>query len=211
MTAERVKIEIKGSEKNMKKYLMAVILISGLLSCGARLWAASESQVATMGASVPNIFSMEFYKDSNVLHGAEGVTFTNIDLTSNFIYPDGRSSGDGKSDTGVVCKTNMNTTWYLKMSASTASNFNLANFKYYIGQPWNRNSGAQADGQLARSPAWYSIPTTMATIYTSGNGDTNNTPFGTLATLSFVINPPTGLVVGAAYDITISYTLSATP
>ncbi len=193
-----------------KKPLACILIIVGIFLSG-RLEAASTSQIATMGATVNNIFSLEFYKDANVLHGEEGVTFTNIDLTKTFIYPDGRSSGDGKSDTGVVCKSNMNTTWYLKMNASTASNFNLVNFKYYIGQPWNRNTGVQADGQLARSPAWYSIPTNTTTAYTCGTGDRNNTPFGTLTTLSFVIDSTAGLVVGGAYDINISYTLSATP
>src|SRR3989338_3541759 len=147
--------------------------------------AETITQVATMQAAVPNIFSIEFYTDSNVLNGTEGFTFTNIDPTKSFVYPDGRSEGDGKADTGILCKTNMNQTWYLKMNASTTSTFDLANFKYYLSQPWDRNRAAQADGQLANSPDWYSAPTSSTTVYTAGNFDKVNLPFGTLATFSF--------------------------
>jgi hypothetical protein len=177
--------------------------------CASAAFADTVTQTGTMDFGVNNVFSIEFYTDANVLHGAEGVTFTNMDPSQTFCYSDGRSAGDGKSDTGVLCKTNMNQAWYLKMSVSTASDFNLANFKYYMGQPWNRTLNTQADGQLAQSPNWYPVPTAPLTIYTSGAADTSNLPDGTLATFSFAINP-TGLVANRSYVIDITYTISTT-
>jgi len=132
-----------------------------------------------------------------------------MDPSQTFCYSDGRSSGDGKSDSGVVCKTNMNVPWYLKMSATTASSFNIANFKYYMGQPWNRTRSASADGTLAKTPNWYSSPTSPTTMYSSGLYDNNNLPDGTLATFSFAINPA-GLISSINYVIDITYTLSST-
>ncbi len=192
--------------KNLTAWMCAIAMI---LFVGRLASAATVSDIGTMDAGVNDVFSIEFYTDANVLHGAEGITFTNVDPTQTFCYSDGRSAGDGKSDTGVVCKTNMNMTWYLKMSASTGSQFNLANFKYYMGQPWNRSANAPADGTLAQPPNWYSIPTAVTTMYTSGAIDKSNLPDGTLSTFSFAINPA-GLLANTPYVIDISYTVATT-
>ena len=165
---------------------------------------------ATMQAAVSDVFSIEFYTDANVLYSTN-IPFTNIDPTKSLCYADSRREYDGKSDTGVVCKSNLNVTWYLKMGATTSTpTFPMANFKYYMGQPWNRNTGQQADGTLAQTPNWYSIPTAPTVVYTSGDLDKSNLPYGALATLSFAIDPR-NLYSGVSYIINISYTLATAP
>ena len=189
------------------KKVVVTVLVSMMIVAG-RSSAETITQIAIMDAGAISFFSIEFYKDDKVLHGSEGITFTNLDTTQSWCLPDGRASGDGKSDTGVICRTNMNLLWYLKLSASTASSgFNLANFKYYIGQPWNRKLGTSADGSLAKSPGWYSIPGAPTTVYTAGTQDKNNYEPGTLATFSYAIYPE-GMTGGSTYVINITYTLT---
>lgn len=173
--------------------------------------ADTATQTATMQAAVSDVFSMDFYTDANVLY-TTNIPFTNIDPTKTMCYADGRAEYDGKSDTGVVCRSNLNTTWYLKMSATPVSSppFPMANFKYYMGQPWNRTLNQAADGSLASTPGWYPVPTSAVVMYTAGINDKSNLPNGTLVTLSFSVNPQ-GLASGYTYTVNINYTLTVTP
>ncbi|MFH1997058.1 MAG: hypothetical protein ABIJ27_08755 [Candidatus Omnitrophota bacterium] len=191
----------------MQKILPAAILFFvALLVLPAR---ADESSLpGTMDAGAESVFSIEFYTDANVLHGAEGFSFSNINPTLSFVQADGRSSGDGKSDNGVVVKSNLGQTWYLKMSVSNSTGFNLANFKYYMGRPWNRTLGIPADGTLP-APDWCSVPTISTTVYTAGPNDRSNLVWGTLATYSYAINPM-GMRSGVVYVMNITYTISLT-
>ena len=179
---------MKPCPKNIFKRVAIPACIVLMLSSAA--YSETVTQVASMEAAVTTVFSLEFYTDANILYSTS-IPFTNIDPTTSLCYADGRSSGDGKSDTGVLCRSNMNVTWYLKMSVITTSSppFPLANFKYYMGQPWNMNTSSPADGTLAQSPNWYSVPTAATAVYTAGTLDKNNAALGTLATLSFAINP----------------------
>ncbi len=187
----------------------SIILIALFLLAGSA-HADIATQTATMQAEVLDIFSLEFYTDPNVLYSTN-IPFTGIDPTKSLCYADARAPYDGKSDTGVLCRSNLNVVWYLKMSTSTSTpSFPLANFKYYMGQPWNRTTGAPADGTLSKPPAWYSTPTAATVVYTAGNIDKTNTPYGTLATLSFAIDP-TGLYSGVSYIINITYTITTAP
>ncbi|MBI5144378.1 MAG: hypothetical protein HZA30_04860 [Candidatus Omnitrophica bacterium] len=173
--------------------------------------ADTVTTTATMQAAVSDVFSMDFYTDAKVLY-TTNIPFTNIDPTKSMCYADGRQEYDGKADTGVVCRSNLNTTWYLKMSATAVSSppFPMANFKYYMGQPWNRTLNVSADGTLSNAPDWYPAPTSPVVMYTAGTNDKSNLPYGTLATLSFSVNPE-GLTSGYTYTISINYTLTVTP
>ena len=191
---------MKKNDKNFFLSLSAVILLSMLTT---DVKAETVTQTATMQAAVVNIFSIEFYQDANVLY-TTNIPFTNIDPARSLCYADGRSEYDGKSDTGVLCRSNLDAIWYLKMDANTSTpSFPLANFKYYMGQPWNRNTGQSADGTLAQSPDWYSVPPSPVVTYTAGTQDKNNSALGTLATLSYAVNPAT-LYSGVSYIINIS-------
>ncbi len=171
--------------------------------------ADTVTATADMVAGATNIFSIEFYtsEPSKVLYSTS-IPFTNMNPVKSLCYADNRSDGDGKSDVGILCRTNMGQVWYLKVNASTASpDFDLFNFKFYLGQPWNRTRNSTADGTLSQAAAWNPIPTTLATLYTAGQNDKNNLEYGTLATFSFAINPK-GLVGGRTYNITITYTMT---
>lgn len=173
--------------------------------------ADTVTQIGTMEGGVYDIFTLEFYTDANVLYSTS-LPFTNIDPARSLCYPDGRAEYDGKSDIGLICSTNMNTQWYLKMGATSigAVQFPMENFKYYMSMPWDRNLGQPSSGTLAHSPAWYSISTSPDILYTSGANDLNNLPFGTLATMSFAISP-SGLPAGARYTIRIDFTFTTAP
>ncbi len=198
----------------MKRYNknLLVMIYAGILLLALFINADAETvtQTATMETTVTSIFSIEFYQDANVLY-TTNIPFTNIDPAKSLCYADGRSDGDGKSDTGVLCSSNLDVTWYLKMDASTSTpSFPMANFKYYLGQPWDRNTNSPADGTLAQPPNWYSVPTAATVIYTAGNLDKNNSAYGTLATLSYAVTPQ-NLYSGVSYIINITFTLATSP
>ncbi|MDD5439852.1 MAG: hypothetical protein PHS37_06680 [Candidatus Omnitrophica bacterium] len=172
----------------------------------ARAGADTATTQADGTFDVPQVFSIAFYTDSNVLYST-GIPFSGMDSTKTWVYADGRNEGDGKSDTGCVCSSNLGVTWYLKIHAEATPPFSLDKIFYYFGQPWNRTLGAPADGQLARSANWYNLPGSPTVIYIAGNGDKINTPDGTLCTFSFAINP-SQLAANRLYNCRIVYTLT---
>jgi hypothetical protein len=137
------------------------------------------------------------------------ITFSNVDPSSAYNYPDGRSEGDGKSDIGLVAKSNQGVAWYLKIGINSGSPL-VDKLGAYMSQPWNRNWDSPADGGRAHGDNWWNVPASATTIYTAGPaGDYTNTPFGTLATLSYKIDG-TSMSPGS-YSGTVTYTLTQTP
>jgi len=194
--------------KRPKKRITLIIslaLIGGFLSFSA-LYAADTKSTSNVTISVQSVFSLEFYTDANVLYSST-IPFTNVDPNESIAYPDGRFEDDGKSDAGVICRSNAGVPWQLKLHLEATPPLTPDKMRYYIGQPFNRNTGEQADGTLSRSPDWYPFQSTPTTVYTAGFKDQSNLPFGTLATISYSLIP-TGLDAGQGYSADIVYTMT---
>lgn len=172
-------------------------------------FAISNVGTSNVSISIQGSFALEFYTDQNVLY-SDVIPFTNVDPAESVVYPDGRSENDGKSDTAVICRSNLGEVWYLKVHLIPTPPMTAERLKYYIDQPYNRNTGDKSDGTLTRSAEWYEFSTTPTTVYSAGVSDKSNLPFGTLATFSFSLNP-SGLDSAQAYSAQIVYTLSTTP
>ncbi len=195
--------------KGLKQYLTPLLICAAalvLLSGSSR--AAESTKATTVAISLQNIFSMEFYTDPNIVYSTV-VPFTNIDPEKSMVLADGRKDNDGKSDTAVVCRSNAGIVWYLKLHLTPAAPLTSDKVKYYIDQPYNRNTGGRADGSLTQTANWYSFSIAPTTIYTSGTQDISNLPFGTLITFNFAI-APSGLEAGKSYSAAITYTLTTT-
>jgi hypothetical protein len=187
----------------------ALFIVISLTLLGAVTEAAENNQVTNISISIQRIFSLEFYTDENVLYSGT-VPFSNVDPTKPLVYPNGREENDGKSDVGAVCRSNSGSTWYLKLHLLAAHGLAPENLKYYIDQPYNRNTSARTDGALAQPPNWYPFRPTAFTVYTAGDSDKSNLPFGTLLTFSYALNPA-GLEAGKSYSAAITYTMTTTP
>jgi len=165
--------------------------------------------VSNVSISIQHVFAIEFYTDQNVLY-SNVVPFTDVDPSKSIVYPDNRRENDGRSDVGVVCKSNLGGAWFLKIQLRPTGNFEPERLKYYVDQPYNRNTGQRADGALARSANWYPFSLNPTTVYIAGAADQSNLPFGTLATFSYSLNPA-GLDAGKAYSAAITYTMTTSP
>ena len=195
----------------MKKIVISIAVLSIVFTAGSLSY--GETKMVTAGGTVTAdiIFSLEFYQDANVLY-TTSIPFTNMDATQTHIMADGRQSGDGKNDTGLLCRTNTGQTWYFKVSGNFQS-LPQGNLKYYFGRPWNRSynppwGGAPADGTLQTDPPqWVNLPAATNAIYIAGPHDLSNLPGGTLCMFSFAMDP-SGLDATTAYTCTITYTLS---
>jgi hypothetical protein len=172
-------------------------------------YAADNNQVVNLSISVQNIFSMEFYTDQNVVFSGT-VPFTNVDPSKTLVYPDGRKENDGKSDVGILCKSNLGAPWVLKLQLTPAIGLAPEKVKYYMDQPYNRNTGQRADGTLSKSTNWYPMSSNPISVYSSGYLDQSNLPFGTLAVFSYALDP-TGLDAGKTYNAVVTYTMTTTP
>lgn len=171
--------------------------------------ATETSKTSNINILVQNVLSTEFYVDEKVVY-SDVVPFTNVDPNKSMVYADGRLENDGKSDTGIVCKSNAGVNWQFKLHAIPTPPLTADKLKYYVSQPYNRNTGGLADGTLARSAWWYAFSSTPTTIYSSGFHDTSNLPFGTLITFNFALDP-SGLNAGQAYSLAVIYTFTTTP
>ncbi len=190
-------------------FIKALALITILL-VGPRNGIALDSSVTTtVNVTATSIFSMEFYVDQNVVYSST-VPFSNVDPAQTFVYPDGRREDDGKSDTGVVCITNLGIPWYLKIQGTYSEGLPEGCIKYYYSQPWDRNTGYQTGGALAFNEEWRPLPQGAITIYGSGSEDTINTPWGTLSTFSFAVDPR-GLSSERIYTVSVTYTMTTAP
>ncbi|MDP2912905.1 MAG: hypothetical protein Q8N91_02740 [Candidatus Omnitrophota bacterium] len=188
-----------------------MVLMALILSLTGAASAETVTVTGSIDVGVSDYLEISFYTDWKVLYSS-AIPFTNINPTQSMCYADSRQPFDGKSDTGIMCQSNLGVTWYLKMGVATTSSpaFPLNQFKFYMGQPWSNILGSQADGTLAYSPGWNPVPQSAATIYTAGATDMNNYGYGTLATLSFVVIPE-GLIAGNTYNMNITYTITTSP
>jgi len=196
--------------KNMAwKNIIGLFVIAAFLILPYQAVAVDSLLVSTISVSSFTVFSMEFYTDQNVIYSTT-VPFSNVDPTKSIVYPNGRRENDGKSDTGVVCLTNIGAPWHLKVQGVYSEGLPDNAVKFYYAQPWNRNTGNQADGTVTNRVDWLSLPVTPLTVYTSGTGDLINTPYGTLSTFSFAVDPR-NLSSERAYTVQITYTMTTTP
>ena len=191
---------------NFTKVLTLIVILLVLPRDGTAL---ESSVTTTVNVTATSIFSMEFYVDQNVVYSTT-VPFSNVDPAETLVYPNGRSENDGKSDTGVVCTSNMGVPWYLKIQGTYSEEMPEDCIKYYYSQPWNRNTGYQTSGGMTYSEQWRPIPKEATTIYGSGSEDTINTPFGTLSTFCFAVDPR-GLSSERTYTVSVTYTMTTAP
>ena len=192
----------------MKKILLSLILVLSVIFAGSYVYAAEAAQNSSVTVTVGSIFEASFF-DQNISYPTGGpLTWTNVDPQSNLERPDGYTVGQG--DVGLVCITNTGDTWYVKLNLTTATLDDKALF--YLPQPTNRNLSSDSDGTLAYATpgagdAWPVIPDTATVVYTAGYNDTINSPFGTLLSFNFAIDP-TGLTAGSSHNATITYTMT---
>ena len=177
--------------------------------------ADTATLTSTITAKVKPALSMEFagVQDTNT-----AISWDNVDSSgeNNVIPPTNRpkdEDGGDLADVGVIVKYNgTRVSWYLMISLS--GDIDLTDkVKFYMKQPINRNTTLATDGALGfpTPPAnsdWPKIPAAPAVVYTSGPGDTINTPFGTFVGISYGLNP-VGLEAGTSYTGTVTYTLIA--
>ncbi len=195
------------SDRDMSRKIL--FLLIALTFITTSISAIDTSKTTNITIAIENAFSMEFYTDQNVVY-RDIVPFTNVDPSKSIVYPDGRAEFDGKSDVGVVCKSNAGTLWYFKIHAITNPPLTADKLQYYISQPYDRNTGAQADGTITQSPKWYPFSSTPTSVFTAGFHDMSNLPFGTLITINFALNP-SGLNAGQAYSAAVVYTMTTAP
>lgn len=191
------------------KTIPAIFIVLVNLCIGTLGFADTTTTQGTGTFDVQQVFSLAFYTDANVLYSSN-IPFTSMDSTKTWVYADNRRESDGKSDTALTCLSNLGVTWYLKISAQANPPFTLDKIFYYFGQPWNRTTSSTADGSLARPASWYNLPASSTVIYIAGNNDKINTPYGTLCSFSFAVNP-SKLAANTLYTCTITYTLTTSP
>ena len=175
--------------------------------------ATSTSATQQARASVTSAFRAEFFvPDGAHIVYDRLVPFTGVDPTKDFILPDTRAVNDGKSDIGIYCKSSLNIPWFIKIGI-TGGNLPADKLKFYMGQPtvWNGSASITTDGAVTPNPPdWTAIPKgTNMTIYQSGSNDTVNTPFGTLATINFQLDPEG--ILGGSYTAIVTYTMTTSP
>ena len=195
----------------MRKIMLSLVLALSVIFAATSAFAATVTGASQATVTVGQEFSAEFFNDSSVLYPTGGpVTWTGVDPTSNLVKADGDHTD--ASDVGLVCKSNIGDTWYVKIHETSATLD--GKLKFYLPIPVNRNTGGDADGSLAyTTPAdgedWPVIPGSADVVYTSGANDTISTPFGTLLAFTFAVNPE-GLAAGSSHSATITYTMTTT-
>jgi hypothetical protein len=192
-----------------KAVLIKLLVVCACLILPQKVNALETSLNTSVNLTATSIFSIEFYVDQNVIYSTT-VPFSNIDPTETLVYPNTRSENDGKSDTGVVCISNLGVPWHLQIQGRYSEGLPENSLKFYYSQPWNRNTGEQTSGGLTYNAQWLAMPEEGTTIYTSGSEDTLNTPFGTLSTFSFAVDPR-GLSSERTYTVSVTYTMTTTP
>ncbi len=192
--------------------VLTIIAMTGLAATiASAVPPADQSQTSTVTASVGNIFSLAFYNDDNVIYNTS-IPFSSVNPSSQYNYADTRAEFDNKSDVGLLVITNYDLPWYLKIQATDIAGTlaSAGKIGLYMDQPINRNiADTLASGSLGQGVAWYTIPTTIHTLYSSAGSDNNNTPYGTLATLNFKVDG-TGVAPGS-HSASLTYTLTTTP
>jgi len=186
----------------MKKLMAIAIMVIASIGFAVCSYGVDQTATSTVSATVGGAFSIQFYNDATVLHGAD-IPFSSVSPTTGENYSDNHTTG--KTDVGLICLVNSGNTWKLKMSVNAASP--LANkLLFNMGQPTDRNTSGAASGSRGYGDLWYVVPSTATTVYTCGATDKICTPLGVLATLTFKIDGA-GLTPGAK-TATITYTLT---
>ena len=119
----------------MKKTLLIFTFILALSTKAVLSFADTNIVIAGGDFDVPDIWSLEFYTDENVLY-TTSVPFTRVDPRDSWVESDGREANPGKSDIGLLCRTNLDTTWYMKMQGSEGELITLGKLKYGLWQPY---------------------------------------------------------------------------
>ena len=175
---------------------------------GSPACAVFNSNVQISG-NVGSVFAMEFSRDPSSLYSFY-IPFTDVDPRSEYNYAYGRAENDGKSDVGLIILTNQDLPWYLKIHVLGSDELR-DNVGAYLGQPYNRNAlpdGAPTTGDRPFGDKWFDVENIPSTIYMADSSEFINTPFGTIATLSFKIN---GGVKPGNHYCNITYTLTTVP
>ncbi len=193
----------------MKKVLLIFIFLLAISITNVFLFAETKTIIASGGFDVSNTWSLEFPTDDQNILYTTMVPFTGMDPTDNWVESDGREASPGKSDVGLVCTTNRNTTWYMKIKGSQDPLISVGKLKYDLWQPWNRTMNQPSDGEITGGTGWHDMPTSATMVYTSGPLESINTPDGTLCMFSFAIDPGR-LDPTQTYNCTIQFTLTTT-
>ena len=193
----------------MKKAALILIFLLAVSIAGVFSFAETDTIIASGSFEVPNIWSLEFYTDQNVLY-TTSVPFTRMDPTDNWVESDGREASSGKSDIGLLCRTNLGDTWHMKIQGSVSPLITVGKLKYGLWQPWNRTMNQPSDGTITVGEGWHDMPTASTAVYTAGHYDESNLPYGTLCMFSFAIDPGR-LDPTQTYNCTIQFTLTTTP
>src|SRR3989338_6731746 len=129
----------------MKK--IVAILIVSLIGCaiGVDYVHADENKTTDVSASVGSVFSLAFYTEADKVLYSTSVPFSNVDPANDFNYADNRAENDGKSDVGLIIRSNAGSIWYFKMSVNAASTL-AGKLAAFMGPPTNRNSNSASDG-----------------------------------------------------------------
>ena len=194
----------------MKRILLTAVFLLAITAGGISSFAETRTVWATGSFDVPNVWSLESYTDPKVLYTTE-VPFTNMDPTSTWVESDGRMQDSGKMDIGLLCRTNLGETWYMKIQGSAGALVSIAGLKYGMWQPWDRTLNQPSDGEIAGGAGWHDMPTSPTIIYTAGINDENNTPFGTQCAFNFVISNAGKLDPSQVYNCAIQFTFTTTP
>ncbi|MDD5439851.1 MAG: hypothetical protein PHS37_06675 [Candidatus Omnitrophica bacterium] len=187
----------------MKKLMMVMVMGLFAMAIAVSANAADQTQQSTVNATVGGIFSLSFVTDdANVIH-SNLIPFSNVDPSTSENYSDGHA--EGKTDVGLVCLSNHGSTWKLKVEMNGGSTL-FHKLLFNMGQPTDRNTSSGASGSRTYGDDWYEVPATSTVLYTSGDYDKINTPYGVEATLTFKINGA-GLVPGS-HTATVTYTMA---
>ena len=197
----------------MKKILLITTLLSAVTTAtfvSQPSFAETRTIMASGSFDVSNIFMMEFYTgEPNKFLYTTQIPFTNMDPTKTWVQADNRSQNDGNSDIGLLCKSNLGETWYLKIQGGPAGFF-LEQINYGFFRPWNNKYGQSSNGILVEG--WAPLPASPMKIFTAGANDLNNMgsePWqqGTLCGFSFAINP-SKLDANSNYACQIQFTMT---
>jgi hypothetical protein len=200
---------------DVKKIIFPILFLIALsLSASA----AEDSVTTTANGEIDSVFSIEFFNDASVRYADGQISFPLYDPTSGdlMIATTAYVQGDGKSDVGVVCRTNIGQDWALKVRmANPSAGFEKTNVAIYKPtEVWDRNTGSPYS--TGAPGTWQIISDVDETIFTGSGGLQNTTPNGILATFSFQVLPTGtdgtigyGNVLNAGiYSFDVVYTLT---
>lgn len=212
----------------MKTFSVLALTAVFLLVMGSASYAATDRpKTTTARVTVGEIFSLTFYADADSVREPLGgpLDFKRVDGSSpsGWYYNaaatlDGNGDpNDGKSDVGLICKSNAHTVaspFYLKIKKSSDTLDTKTG--YNVSGAFSVADGTAVDGTVTYPSGfkgstgignlgWGELPTSDATIYQSGTNI--YATYGVLFPISFALVPD-GLAA-TSYTTTITYTMVA--